>query len=72
MFLMSIPDDTHVQDFIESRRRSARPFGTSPSLTIAVIEKTARLVRAGAARVERWAHGSENAAPDAMPLPLPR
>ena len=72
MFYLSIPDDAYVAEFIQSRRHSARKWDTRPSATLAVIERFARCVRAGSARIERWAQGSEGTAPDAMPLPLPR
>jgi hypothetical protein len=62
-------DETHMREFIESRRRAAATTGTRPSVTLLLVERLAALVRRGAGRLEEWASGTDDGRAGA-PIPL--
>jgi hypothetical protein len=64
--------DHYLDDWIADRRRSAARFGSTTSPTLVVVEKVARAVRAAAARLEAWAHGTDDGAVAAARAALQR
>ena len=66
------PYDGYVDEFIASRRRSAEPFGSRPSLTLILVGRMAAAVRRGAGRLEGWARGADDGQTAGAPIAASR